>query len=241
MAKAQLEVGQLILCTVTKIVGITVFTNIDNYNKEGTITFMEIAPGRIRNIREYAFPGKKIVCKVLSIKPEHIELSFRRVKVNERNEFNERCKKEKSYFAMLKTILGEKPASDVVNSIQENENSLYEFIESAKALPDLLEKYIKKENIEKIKNILGEKKIKETTLNQKFSLSSKDARGISLIKEILSKSAENSEISYIAAGKYLIKMKTSDPKAGNQQMRRIISNIEALAKKSDCEFKEEKN
>lgn len=244
MAKSQLEIGQLVLCTVTKIVGTTVFVTIDNYNKEGTITFMEIAPGRIRNIREYAFPGKKIVCKVLSINPQHIELSFRRVKVNERSEFNEQFKREKSYFALLKTILGEQTALDALKNIQENENSLFEFIESAKTLPKLLEKYVKKEHSEKILKILGEKKVKEIVLNAKFSLSSKNPNGILLVKDIIKKSIENvkqTEISYLAAGKYLIKLKTSDPKSGDNQLRKIMTQIETLAKKNNCTFLEEKN
>ncbi|MEK6881873.1 MAG: hypothetical protein AABY22_19805, partial [Nanoarchaeota archaeon] len=195
-------------------------------------------------IREYAFPGKKIVCKVLSIKPDHIELSFRRVKVNERVEFNEKHKREKSYFALLKTILGEQEALNVVKNIKENEKTLFEFIESAKAESKLLEKYIKKEFSEKILKILGEKKIKETIISTKFLLSSKSPNGMVVVKEILGKAIENiksAEVSYIAAGKYLLKLKTSDPKAGDQQMRKIIEQIEASAKKNNCSFEQQKN
>ncbi|MEN9625985.1 MAG: hypothetical protein RL557_313, partial [archaeon] len=64
--KHELEEGQIVLCTVDKIIGTTVFVRIDN-NGEGTLTFSEIAPGRIRNLREYVMPGKKIVCKILKI------------------------------------------------------------------------------------------------------------------------------------------------------------------------------
>ena len=47
-----LEEGDLTLCTVDRIVGTNVFVKFfdEGKEKEGTITFSEIAPGRIRNI-----------------------------------------------------------------------------------------------------------------------------------------------------------------------------------------------
>lgn len=245
MAKSKLEEGQLVLCTVTKIVGTTVFVHIDNYNLEGSITFMEIAPGRIRNIREYAFPGKKIVCKILEIKSNQIELSFRRVKVNERNDFNDRHKKEKSYSALIKTVLGEN-FDKISQKIKENENSLFELIETAKQDLKVLEKYISKEQAEKIISILKSKKIKEKVISQKFSLSSKTSNGIVLAKKIIKESSENInekeiEISYIAAGKYLIKIKAKDPRIADQQLRKFLETLEKLAKKNSCVFGIEKS
>ena len=144
-----IELGQLVLCTVRKIDGTTVFLTIDEYNVEGTLTFMEIAPGRIRNIREYAFPGKKIVCKVLSIRPNHLELSFRRVKTNERNEFNDKFKREKSYSAMFRKILGEKIGEDLILKIKSSEPSLVDYIDSSKENPSILEKYLSKKMFKK--------------------------------------------------------------------------------------------
>jgi translation initiation factor 2 subunit 1 len=58
------EEGQVVLATVEKIVGTAVFVKIKS-GGEGTITFSEIAPGRIRNLREYVSVGKTIVAKVL--------------------------------------------------------------------------------------------------------------------------------------------------------------------------------
>jgi translation initiation factor 2 alpha subunit (eIF-2alpha) len=242
--KQSLEEHQIVLCTVDKIIGTTVFVKLDDYNLEGTISFPEIAPGRIRNIRDFAFPGKKIVCKVLYIKQNSVELSLRRVKVNERNDFNERYKREKSYAALLKTILADK-AQEIIQKIKQNENSLYELIENSKENPNLLEKYLAKEHAKKIISILKEKKVKEKLVSVKFSLSSKASDGILKIKNIIKESTkdilkENFEVSYIAAGKYFIKMKSKDPKHADQQLRKIMQSIENLSKKQDCDFKEEK-
>ena len=82
---SQLEVGDIVMCTVERIVGTTVFVKIDG-NGEGSIILSEIAPGRIRNLRDYVVPGKRIVCKVLSIR-EHAILSLRRVGINEKSTF----------------------------------------------------------------------------------------------------------------------------------------------------------
>lgn len=243
MAK-KLEEGQLVLCTVTKIIGTIVFMRIEDYNLEGTLTFAEIFPGKIRNIRDFVFPGKKVVCKILNIKPEVIELSLRRVKVNERNDFNERYKREKNYSAMLRTILGHEESEKTVALIKDKEISFFEFIESAREKPEILEKYIKKDAAQKIAAILKEKKAKEKIVSKKFSLSSKTANGMPKIKEMVKKATENCkgcEVSYIAAGRYIIKVKTKDPKVSGQQIRAAMETLENLAKKNSCLFQEEKD
>src|SRR3989344_419680 len=208
---AKLEEGNLVLCSVTKIIGTTVFIHLDEYNIDGTLSFPEVAPGRIRNIRDYAFPGKKIVCKVLKIHPQSVEVSLRRVKVNE---------------------------------IKESED-LVDFLESAKETPSKLDKYLSKEQAQKIISILSEKKIKETLISQKFSLSSKAQNGIVLIKNIIHEASkeiprEFLEVSYLAAGKYFIKIKTKDPRHADQQLRKMLENLETLSKKSGCIFNVEK-
>src|SRR3990167_9513413 len=108
MATKQLEEGQIVMCTVMKIVGTTVFVNLDNYNYEGTIITSEIAPGRIRNLRDYVIPGKKIACKILSINYNNINLSLRRVTLKEKKEVMEKYQKEKNSLSILKSVLKEK-------------------------------------------------------------------------------------------------------------------------------------
>lgn len=241
MAKLNPEEGQLVSCIVTKVVGTIVFVKIEDFNLEGTITFPEIAPGRIRNIRDYVFPGKKIVCKVLRVSQGFTELSFRRVKVNERNDFNERSKKEKSYTALLRTLIKE-DSEKVIASIKEKEGSLFDLFENARENPSLLSKYLPKEASDKIARILSEKKAKETTISRKFSLSSKSADGIILVRNMIKEASKgiNLEVSYIAAGKYLVKIKTKDLKAADSQLTKMMQALEILSKKSGCTFNAEK-
>ena len=83
---AELEQGDVVLCTVEKINGTIVFVNIDDLNKQGSIILSEIAPGRIRNLRDYVVPKKKIVCKVLRETDRgDLHLSLRRVTQKEQD------------------------------------------------------------------------------------------------------------------------------------------------------------
>ena len=91
----QLEVGDVVLCTVDRIVGTIVFVKIDG-KREGSIILSEIAPGRIRNLRDYVVPKKKIICKILRITGDRIHLSLRRVTPKEQKEIREQYKSEKS-------------------------------------------------------------------------------------------------------------------------------------------------
>ena len=104
----EFEQGDIVSCTVDRIVGTTVFVKIDGTNKEGSIILSEVAPGRIRNLREYVVPKKTIICKVLRVSGENIHLSLRRVKEKEKKEILEQNKLERSYLKIMKTILKEK-------------------------------------------------------------------------------------------------------------------------------------
>ena len=82
----ELKENDLVLCAVDRIVGTIVFVKIEGEKKEGSIILSEIAPGRIRNLREYVIPKKRIVCKVLRISSERVDLSLRRVTPKEKKQ-----------------------------------------------------------------------------------------------------------------------------------------------------------
>ncbi len=147
----ELEEGDVVLCTVDRIVGTIVFVKIDG-GGEGSIILSEIAPGRIRNLRDYVVPNKKIVCKVLSIKDQGVSLSFRRVKQHERKELLSKITKEKGYKAILKTVIGEK-ANEIIKKITKD-YSLLDFFELIKSNPKPLEKFIGPTDSKKIIKML---------------------------------------------------------------------------------------
>ena len=114
----EFEVGDVILCTVDKITGTIVFVKIDGTDSEGSIITSEIAPGRIRNLRDYVVPKKKIICKIIRISDGRINLSLRRVTPKEQKEVREHFKQEKSSESILRSVLGDK-AEQVIKEISQ--------------------------------------------------------------------------------------------------------------------------
>jgi len=229
-----MEVGDVILCTVERIQGTTVFVNIEG-NKQATIVISEIAPGRIRNIRNYVVPKKQIVCKILRISQTgNIELSLRRVTKKEQKEVKEQYKQEKSYKSVLKSILKEK-TNEVIKKITEQEK-LFDFLQEAKQNLKKLEKIVGKENAEKILEILNAQKKKKTIIKKEFFLKTSKPNGIKLIKNIL-ENISNAEIKYLSAGRYSIKKESENIKTSDDELKKILQEIKKKAKKSDMEFK----
>lgn len=227
-----LEEGDIVLCTVDRIEGTNVFVNIER-DGQGIIMTSEIAPGRIRNIRDYVVPKKKIVCKVLKVFENRIDLSLRRVTLKEQKEVMEHYKLERSYISILNTILKEK-AEETIRKILDNE-SLYDFFEEVKNNPKKLEEVMSKEHAEKILEIINAQKQKRFEIKREISLSTIKPNGLELIKEIFS-SIKNAEIKYISAGHYSLKTESSDIKNADNILKNIISDIEKNSKKLGVEF-----
>lgn len=220
------------MCTVDRIVGTIVFVKIEGVG-EGSITFSEIAPGRIRNIRDYVVPKKRIVCKVLRISGDRIDLSFRRVTQKEQKEIKKLEKLEKSYKSIIKGVLKDK-AEFIINEIS-NKEKLNDFIQEAKEDSKKLEKLVGKENSKKIIEIILSQKSKNIIVKKNIDLTTSAPDGILLIKEILEKIKE-AEIKYLHAGKYTLKIESEDPKTADHKLKEIILSIEKQAKEKNIEF-----
>jgi len=227
------EQGEIVLCNVDRIVGTTVFVNIEGAG-EGRIVLSEIASGRIRNLREYVVPKKTIVCKILRISGDNVELSLRRVTPKEKKEVLEKNNIEKSYKSILKSILNEN-ASEKIEEIKK-ESTLYEFIESVKEDKKKLEKYFTKEESEKIAEIINSTKPKTSTLKREIKLTTTSPSGLEEIKNILS-NLKGIEIKYLSAGKYSLKAEEDDLKKADNKIKEVISNIEKEIANKELELK----
>lgn len=229
----ELEEGDIVLCTVDRIVGTNVFVKIKN-DGEGCIVFSEIAPGRIRNIRDYVIPKKKIVCKILRISGDRIDLSLRRVTQKEQKEIKEMDKQEKSYEKIFESILGEEKTKNVIKEIIKIDD-IYIFIQRVKEDPKELEKIIGKEATKKIIEILKTQKSKKIILKRIISLTTIKPNGIELIKDFLKK-IEGVEIKYLSPGKYSLKKETEDIKKTDSELKSVLINLEKDARKKGVEF-----
>jgi len=231
----ELQEGDLVLCTVKKIVGTTVFVEIDG-NGEGTINVSEVSPGRIRNLRDYVVPNKKIVCKILRIEKggqKNVTLSLRRVTQKETKEVMSEHKKEKSSLTLLKTFLKDE-TENTVEKIKSEYKSLSEFLQEARNNEKLLNKFMSEQQAHKLFEVLKLKKIKKIEIKKEIKLSSNAPDGIKQIQKILD--IKNVNIYYLGSGKYTIKIEGKDFKEIKIQMNKILQNIEEQAKKSKMEF-----
>jgi len=229
----ELEEGDIVLCTVDRIIGTTVFVKIEG-NGEGSIILSEIAPGRIRNLRDYVVPKKKIVCKILKIdSSKNIHLSLRRVTQKERKEILEIYNLEKSYESILKKILKEK-ADEIVQKILK-EKRLHEFFQEAREKPKILEKFFEATDAKKILEIISFQKQKKVVLKKEFSLNTAASDGIEIIKSILGK-IKDAELKYLSAGKYSIKTESNNIKTADNKLKIILNEIEEKAKENNLNF-----
>jgi len=184
-------------------------------------------------LRDYVVPNKKVVCKVLRIDGNgNINLSLRRVTGKEQKEVLDKHEKERNSLSILKSILGEK-AKAIAEQIGEKQ-SLFEFLQNARADPSLISQYLSPEEAEKLKKILSEKKEKVVSVKKEFVLKSNSPEGMLIIKSMLL--PYDKSVSYLAAGHYVITMQAADYRKANQEVQKIIDDISKKSKEEKAEF-----
>lgn len=230
----ELKENETVLCTVTRIENAAVFVNMDDFESEGTITFSEISPGRIRNIREFVNVGKKIVCKVLRKKEDHIELSLRRVSAKERDAILDKYKKERILSSILKPVLGDKTGEVIEKIKQESDTS--EICDKLREAPEIIKKFVTSSQLEHLKKQLADKKEKEKEVNKKIIVKSDSDSGIKEIKEVLSATGSNADISYLGSSQFLVRIKGKEYKTANSQLDKVLATMKEKAKSHKVHF-----
>jgi len=215
----------VVLCTVKKIEGTTVFLDIEN-DGEGSMVMSEVAAGRIRNLREYVFPNKKIVCKILKILPGNVQLSLRRVTGKERESVLERNKKEKTIKSMLKTAL--KNPEKTIEKIK-TKYELWQFLDEAKTNPKIISEFMSEEETQIFQKIIAEKKEKEKTAKRLITLKSNSESGLYDIKSVLE--TKEADIRYLGSSKFVVSVTGKDFKDLNIKLNKTLAEIEDKAKK----------
>ncbi|MEK6951873.1 MAG: S1 RNA-binding domain-containing protein [Nanoarchaeota archaeon] len=247
------EVDDLVICMVKKILPNAVFVILNEYqSKEGMIHISEIAPGRIRNLRDFVIEGKTIVCKILRIDKEkgHIDLSLRRVPVTLRRKKEEEFKQENKAEKLLEQLAKEskltleevykKIGNQIYGDFGSLTNFYYAVLENKEINKDIkVEKKLLDNLIKKIKEKI---KLPEVRLKANISISSKDKKGIVKIKQVFSKIKDfinnqkyKADIKYISAPKYSIEVISDNPKNADKILTEVSNFLVTEAKKEGCE------
>lgn len=234
---------EILLCTIKKILPNSVFVVLDEYKDlEGMIRIPEIAPGRIRNIRDFVKEGKKIVCKVLksdSIK-KHVDLSLRRVqqsvRIKKTNEIKQEVKAERLLEGIAKQL---KLKSDelykkTMEKISEDYDMLHFFFQDIATDQADLNKIKLDKKIENIltKTIKDRIKPQEFKLKAIFNISNKEGEGILKIKQSIKKTLELAKqknykikITYLGSPKYEMDISSTDYKSAENILTELAENL----------------
>jgi len=242
------EEDELVLCTVSGVQFHSVFVNLDEYGKSGLIHISEIAPGRIRNIRDYVVEGKKVVCKVLRIDTQkgHIDLSLRRVnEAQKRNKLNQ-IKQEQLSEKIIEFVAkqNKQKFSDLYNKLADKLLDKYptmfeafEDVVSGKLdLSKVIDSKTAKPLIELIKQRI---KPPEVVVGGEITLSCSEPNGVELIKEGLKKAGEqknDADIKYKGTGNYSIWVKAEDYKTAEKLLKKSLDVLEKFAKKNKINY-----
>ena len=228
---------ELVLCTIKSVQYHSVFCALDEYDKIGMIHISEVAPGRIRNIRDYVVEGKKIVCKVLRIHKErgHIDLSLRRVNQAQKrlklNEIKQQQLTEKIIEYVAKQLKQDTPKvyAEVEKALNDYD-SIFNAFEAVVKDELQLEKTSMNKKLAKELTTVVKQRIKppEVQISGTFSVTTYAADGVSVIKKAFSEADKvegDFTIKYQGAGSYGVNVKAEDYKEAEAVLAKLVKTI----------------
>jgi len=228
---------ELVFCTVTKILHSSVFVVLDEYDRSGMINISEIAPGRIRNIRDYVTQGKKVVCKVLRTDKVkgHIDLSLRRVNEMERKKKLEEIKQEQKAEKIIELAAKEikTKTEELYDKVADRAFEKYPYLflffrDVGKEKVQIKDLGLSKKETDVLQTIVAEKfKPAKIEIKGFFELKSFEPDGVEIIKKILSKIEKNehSSIAYLGGGRYSLRIKADNYKEAEKILARTESQV----------------
>lgn len=244
------EEGDIIIGTVDKMVGTSIFIKLDS-ETEGVMTFSEVAPGRIRNIRDYVNPGQKVVVKILRIDHEkkHFDLSLRRVNQKEKKEVLDNEKKENELMTLIKIITKDeekaKSALEKLKAKTEVSQFFNDFLNKPEKefLSEIKSLGLNDAESKTLHSMLKDKiKEKKVFVKAELDLHCDSENGIDKIKKVLAIKKDKLEIKYLGAPSYMISIEDKDYKEANKKLKEVLDEIQKRAKSEGCflEIKQDK-
>lgn len=237
MSKGWPNIGELVVCTVTKVVDFGAFVALDEYDdKEGLIHISEVASGWVKYIRDHVREGQKIVCKVLDVNPKrgHIDLSFKDVNEHQRRETIQLWKNDQKASKWLQFVADDAkvpaPELEVMkDKIRDEFGNLYAIFEDAvkgdMRTIDKLE--FPPEVVTAILKVAGDNvKVPSVDISGYVDLICPVPNGIDVIKKALKTANAGEEgdgiiveISYVGAPRYRIRVVAPDYKKAENILR----------------------
>lgn len=249
------EEEEIVFCKVSKIFPNSVFVDLLEYGEQGLVHISEIAPGRIRNLRDYVTEGKQIVCKVLRIDRAkgHIDLSLRRVNSHQRQAKLDEIKQELTAETLVQNMSKrlQKPVEELYKQVTEKifkeYSHLYLCFKEVAAGEASLEKLgLEKKLAEDLTAaIIDRFKPSKITIKGEIKIQSYAADGIEKIKAKLlevEKISPSIKVFYLGGGRFKVTIEDIDYKPAEQTMRKVQEVLEKFNDKSSTAvFEREKS
>ncbi len=239
------EEGEFVLCTITKIQYHSVFCNLDIYDRSGMIHISEIAPGRIRNVRNYVQEGKKVICKVLGIDEEkgHIDLSLRRVTESQKKAKMEVVQKEQKAERIIENAADdldmdtERLYDKVTTTLFADYEMLFlafeDVVEEELDLQDYFDDDIADALTEHITERISPKRVEITGT---LSMHTYASDGLDIVKEALEEATvDGAEYQYEGSGEYRVSVTAPDYDEAEDILEQSVENARNVMEDSGGE------
>ena len=235
------EVGDIVVATVTRIVGHGAYVSLDEHNgKEGLLHISEISSRWVRNIRNHVRERQKAVLQVQRVDPSkgQIDLSLRRVAQDDKRRKLEEWKKHRKAETLI-TAAAAKLKVDVNDfyaktgtKIVEHYGSLYDGLEAAakSGAESLHEAGVTKKASKVLAAIAVDKiVVKGVTIQGELEITSLAPRGIEEIKETLNEAKKvaaeydaEAKLYSLASPKYRIEITAEDYKKAEFALDKVV-------------------
>lgn len=231
---------EIVLCRVSKIYPNSVFVDLLEYNNlSGIIYLSEVAPGRIRNLRDFVSDGRQIVCKVLRIDHQkgHIDLSLRRVNSTERQAKLDEIKLELKSESLVKNLSKKMNKTfdelyrQITSTVFKEYSHLYLFFKDIVVGTVNLEKLgLDKKLAEELTAAAIEKfKPKKIVLKGEIKFQTYAPDGVEKIRSILlvvEKLSPTIKLFYLGAGRYKLSIEDFDYKPAEKTFKLVQKVVE---------------
>ena len=221
MKRGSPEIGELVVCRISKIHPNSAEAELLEYSGTGMIHVSEVAGRWVRDIREFIRENQYVVCRVVGSDSRGLSLSIKRVRRDEAGRRLNEFKREKKAGNMLEQAAKplkktrEQAFKEVGFLLQEEFGSLTQAFETAGKNPALLKSKGVPQNWLDVISEIAQKKFAEKTFVVKADLilSSYLPDGLDVIKNLLASSRKKGfSISYISAPRYTISTSGTDIK-----------------------------
>ncbi len=246
------EVGDLVVATVTRVEDYGAYVKLDEFSGiEGLVHISEISTTWVRNIRDHAREGQKLVLKVLRVNPQRnqIDLSLRRVTGREKSEKMLEWKKERKAESILKSA-GDKlqkptEVEAVKNLLMEKYGSLYSPLEEGldEGVEALVKSGLSPEWAHTITEVSKSKiKLERSKVRATVSITCHKPGGLEILKQSLAAAKKvrkprgtEVKIYTIGAPKYRVEVEGSSFESAEKALNSVVEELLSTVKRAGGE------